>query len=194
TLAELDPAVVEVEGFTRYRIGGEVEHGDATIEIVDRGGVAVGLASRTETDNRLLGAKHRAAQEREVTVAVGGRDGRSLILVPEVTGSTVSGMTLLHVRFRDTLPWVEVRRVLSGYRGRYAALADAVTETEASFDDERLAAIPLLELLTEPVHVLARRWKQAQSPPAVDQLDDARRLKPVPAPTAAAAARRRRRS
>ncbi|MGH2943123.1 MAG: SIS domain-containing protein, partial [Solirubrobacteraceae bacterium] len=49
TLAELDPAVVEVEGFTRYRIGGEVEHGDATIEIVDRGGVAVGLASRTET-------------------------------------------------------------------------------------------------------------------------------------------------
>ena len=40
-----------------------------------QGGVAEGMQSRTDADNRLLGAKHRAATEREVTVAVGGRDG-----------------------------------------------------------------------------------------------------------------------
>jgi len=172
TLAELDRAVAEVEGFTRYRIDGDVT-ADATIEIVDRGGVAIGLPSRTETDNRLLGAKHRAAQEREVTVAVGARDGRSLILIPESKSASVTGMTLLHVRLHDRLPWPDARQVLAGYRGRYAALADAVTETEASFDDERLAEEPLVELLTQPVHVLARRWNRPSKAASATRVDAA---------------------
>jgi glucosamine--fructose-6-phosphate aminotransferase (isomerizing) len=162
TLAALDAAVAEVEGYTRYQIHGDVAAG-ATIEIVDRGGVAVRLASRTESDNRLLGAKHRAAQVREVTVAVGARDGRTLILVPQAKGNAVTGLTLLHVRFHDTLDHLDAREVLRGYRGRYAALVDAVTETDASFNDERLAEIPPLALLTEPVHALARRWKESPS-------------------------------
>jgi glucosamine--fructose-6-phosphate aminotransferase (isomerizing) len=161
TLQALDPAVAEVQGFTRYRIAGDVA-GDSTIEVVERGGVSVGLPSRTEYDNRLLGTKHRAAEEREVTVACGARDGRSLILVPETKGNVVSGMTLLHVQFHDTLPAPRAREILSGYRGRYAALADAVTETEASFDDALLQTIPLLQLLTEPVRSLASRWNQSR--------------------------------
>ena len=44
-----------------------------------------------------------------------------------------------------------------GYRGRYAALKDAVTETEVAFDDARLADVPLVDLLTEPVYVLAEQ-------------------------------------
>jgi hypothetical protein len=52
--------------------------------------------------------------------------------------------------------------VLEGYRNRYAELADAVTETEAFFDDAPLEAIPLLQLLTDPVRVLARRWHEAR--------------------------------
>jgi glutamine---fructose-6-phosphate transaminase (isomerizing) len=163
TLAQLDPAVLDVEGFTRYRIEGDVAAG-ATIEIIGRGGIAADLPSRTESDNRLLGAKHRAAQEREVTVAVGARDGRSLILVPEAEAGTVRGMTLLHVQFRDSLSAAETRRVLDGYRDRYAALVDAVTETEATFSDERFEQIQLLDLLTLPVHVLAEHWSQQGSP------------------------------
>jgi glucosamine--fructose-6-phosphate aminotransferase (isomerizing) len=162
TLSRLDPAVVDVNGFTRYRISGEVTAG-ATIEIVDRGGIAVDMPSRVETDNRLLGAKHRAAQEREVTVAVGGRDGRSLILVPETNGGVICGMTLMHVQFRESLPAAETRRVLEGYRDRYAALVDAVTETEAAFSDERLEELALLDLLTLPVRVLAEQWSRARA-------------------------------
>jgi len=162
TLAQLDPAVLDVDGFTRYRIEGDVAAG-ATIEIIGRGGIAVELPSRTDSDNRLLGAKHRAAQEREVTVAVGARDGRSLILVPETEAGTVRGMTLLHVQFRDSLPAAETRRVLDGYRDRYAALVDAVTETEATFSDERFEQILLLDLLTLPVRVLAEHWSQQGS-------------------------------
>jgi glucosamine--fructose-6-phosphate aminotransferase (isomerizing) len=160
TLAGLDPAVAEVEGFTRYRIEGDVAAG-ATIEIVNRGGIALNLPSRTDTDNRLLGAKHRAAQEREVTVAVGGRDGRSLILIPEIDAGVVCGLTLMHVQFRESLSAAETRRVLEGYRDRYAALVDAVTETEAAFSDGRFEQIQLLDLLTLPVRVLAEHWSQA---------------------------------
>ena len=50
--------------------------------------------------------------------------------------------------------------MLSGYRNRYAALADAVTETEPVFDDELLATMPFIDLLTEPVNVLAERWRR----------------------------------
>ncbi len=158
TLAELDRAVVQVQGFTRYRIDGDLAT-TATIEVVDRGGISLGLASRTERDPRLLGTKHHVAEEREVTVARGGRDGRSLILIPETKGNTVTGMTLLHVAFHDHLAPETARQVLSGYRNRYAALTDAVTETEPGFDDQELGAVPLLALLTEPVYVLAERWK-----------------------------------
>ncbi len=158
TLAELDTAVAAVEGFTRYRIEGDLAAA-ATIEVVDRGGISLGLPSRTERDSRLLGTKHHVAEEREVTVARGGRDGRSLILIPETKGNAVTGMTLLHVAFHDRLAPSAARQVLSGYRNRYAALSDAVTETEPGFDDARLGAVPLLALLTEPVYVLAERWK-----------------------------------
>lgn len=158
TLAALDPAVEEVLGYTRYRI--ESAPTGSVITVVDQGGLATRLRSRTATDPRLRGTKHRAADEREVTVARGRSDGRTVVLVPEVKGSTVTGMTLLHVRFAERLGAEAARAVLKGYRGRYSALSDAVTETEPTFDDAMLAEVPLVELLTEPVYVLAERWRR----------------------------------
>jgi glutamine---fructose-6-phosphate transaminase (isomerizing) len=158
TLVDVDPAIDQVTGFTRYRIEGDVD-GEATLHVVDRGGISVNLPSRTDTDPRLIGTKHRVAYEREVTVARGRRDGRTLIIVPELKGNQVTGLTLLHVTFRPRLTPEVARGVLQGYRGRYAALKDAVTETEATFDDTRLADVDLVDLLTEPVYVLAERWR-----------------------------------
>ncbi len=159
TLVDLDPAVEQVTGFTRYGIEGDVDGDAATIHVVDRGGVAAGLASRTDSDPRLIGTKHRVAYEREVTVAKGRRDGRTLVIVPELKGTLTTGLTLLHVAFRPRLAPDVARGVLQGYRGRYAALKDAVTETEPTFDDTRLADVDLVDLLTEPVYVLAERWR-----------------------------------
>jgi glucosamine--fructose-6-phosphate aminotransferase (isomerizing) len=158
TLAALDPAVDEVLGYTRYRIDWTAEPWP-TAAVVDQGGDLVGVASRTDVDPRLQGTKHRSAEEREVTVVRGARDGRTVILVPEVKANAVIGMTLLHVRFAETLPAPVVKTVMTGYRGRYAALRDAVTEREPSFDDERLADVALVDLLTEPVYVLSTRWR-----------------------------------
>ncbi len=160
TLAALAVAVEEVLGFTRYRIdapqAGTLD--GATISVVDQGGVARTIVSRTAADPRLTGTKHRAADKREVTVFKGLRDGRTGVMVPEVKGAQVIGLTLLHARFADRLPPATARSVLEAYQNRYTALVDAVTEAQPHFDDEVLGRVELIDLLTEPVAVLARHW------------------------------------
>jgi len=89
----------------------------------------------------------------------GRADDRTLIIVPEVKHNETVGITLLHVTFVDHLTAEAMRGVLEGYQGRYSALKDAVTETEPRFDDAVLARIPVIDLLTEPVYVLADRWR-----------------------------------
>ncbi len=159
TLVALDPAVDQVVGFTRYRIEGDLEADEATIHVVDRGGISIDLRSRTDDDPRLVGTKHRVATQREVTAVRGRRDQRTLIIVPEVKDNETVGLTLLQVRFVERVAADVARTVLQGYQGRYGALRDAVTETAPTFDDSRLAAVDLVDLLTEPVYVLADRWR-----------------------------------
>jgi glucosamine--fructose-6-phosphate aminotransferase (isomerizing) len=159
TLVTLDAAVEEVTGFTRYRIEGDPATRDATVHVVDRGGSTVGLVSRTDSDSRLTGTKHRVAETREVWAVRGRRDGRTIVMVPEVKQNQTVGLTLLHVRFADRLGAAPMRAVLEGYQGRYSALVDAVTETESTFDDEVLASVDVVDLLTEPVNVTADRWR-----------------------------------
>ncbi len=153
TLVALDPSVVSVAGWTRYNIDGE------TINVVDRGGIALDIPSRTESNPVLRGSKHRAAAEREVTVVRGRADGRMTLLVPEVKANQTTGLTLLHVRFHDRLPGDAARRVLEGYRDRYQAIADQVTETEPVMHDDVLGTIDFVDLLTEPVVRLADAWR-----------------------------------
>jgi glutamine---fructose-6-phosphate transaminase (isomerizing) len=158
TLAALDRAVAGVDGHTRYAVLGDVAAGEATVEVVDRGGVAAGMRSRTEQDPRLRGTKNRVARQREVTAARGG-DDRTLVIVPETKGNEVTGITLLHVRFHDRLPADVAHDVLAGYQTRLAALRDAVTEIQPSFQEDVLGEVAVVDLLTEPVHVLADRWR-----------------------------------
>jgi len=159
TLADLDRAVEEVTGFIRYVIEGRADTGEATAVVVDRGGISREFPSRTERNPDLRGTKHTVALEREVLAFRGRSDGRTLVAVPEVKDNRTTGITLLHVRFRDRLTAATARSVLQGYRNRYAALKDAVTETEPTFREDRLADIPVADLLTEPTHVLADRWR-----------------------------------
>ncbi len=164
TLAALGGAVEEVLGYTRYHVAlptaplspGSLE--GATIAVVDRGGIATCIPSRTATDDRLLGTKHRAADKKEVTVFKGLHDGRTGVMVPEVKDGQVTGITLLHTRFLSLIDASTAKAVLQAYQGRYRALVDAVTEAEPRFEDELLGQVPMIELLTEPVAVLAQRW------------------------------------
>ena len=159
TLVALDPAVDAVVGWTRYRIDGD------PARPARRSTSSTAAASRATsrrappTNPTLRGTKHRAASEREVTVVRGRADGRTLIIVPEVKGNQTTGLTLLHVRFHDRLPADAARRVLEGYRDRYEAIADQVTEIEPVMRDDVLGAIDLVDLLTEPVVRLADHWR-----------------------------------
>src|SRR5205807_1665847 len=159
TLAALDPAVAEVTGYARYRIEGSPTEGQATVSVLDKGGVVANVASRAERDPRLRGTKRQVARNQEVTVARGRSDGRTFILVPETKDNQTTELTLLHVRFHDRLAPSVVAGVLQGYRGRYAILRDAVTETEPVFREDLLGEIPVVDLLEQPLHVLADRWR-----------------------------------
>jgi glutamine---fructose-6-phosphate transaminase (isomerizing) len=152
TLADLEPAVAAVLGSTRYRLVGD------TIEIVDRSGVSIGLPSRVELSNVLRGTKRRVAAERDVQVARGASDGRTVVLIPELKGNETTGITLLHVTLADRLDPAVARGVLA-YRGRYEALRDYVTETEPDFRDDRLGDVSVIDLLTVPILDLAERWR-----------------------------------
>ncbi len=156
-LAALDPSIERVTGYTLYRIEGDVR-GEAMVRITDRGGIARDLPSRTDRDPRLRGTKHRVAVEREVLVTR-GHDGRTLVIVPEVKGSEVTGIALLHVRFHDRLGADTIRSVLQGYRDRYSALRDIVTETEPTFRDDLLGEISVESLLIDSIQALAGRWR-----------------------------------
>jgi glutamine---fructose-6-phosphate transaminase (isomerizing) len=128
------------------------------VTVVDQGGIARSIPSRTATDNHLRGTKHRAADKREVTVFRGLHDGRTGVMVPEVKDGQVTGITLLHARFVPLLDPATAKSLLGSYQGRYRALVDAVTESRPQFDDALLGQVPVIELLTEPVAVLAQHW------------------------------------
>jgi len=159
TLAALSQAAEEVLGYTRYQVqthGGSLDR--ASIWVVGKGGIARDMVSRTDSDHALRGTKHRVAERREVTVFSGLHDGRTGVMVPEVKDGQVTGLTLLHVRFASRLQPEAAKAVLQAYQGRYRALVDAVTETLPEFDDSVLGSVPFIDLMTQPVALLARYW------------------------------------
>jgi glucosamine--fructose-6-phosphate aminotransferase (isomerizing) len=157
-LASLDAAVQDVLGSTRYRIEGDIENG-AKIRVLQQSGIATQLQSRTSLNPLLRGTKHMVAFERQCLVARGRSDERVVLMVPEVEHNQTVGITLLHLKLHERLPAATLRTVLAGYRNRFAALSDAVTETEAEFDESLLEAMPVADLLTESILVLADRWR-----------------------------------
>ena len=163
TLGALDPAVEAVLGYTRYAVDNvDDEDAEARAFIVDRGGISLGIRSRTERDPRLVGTKHRVASERLVLVNR-GFDGRSVIIVPEVKDNHTTGILLLQVKFHERLPAAVIRGVLNGYRNRYSAIRDYVTETEPTFREDLLGTLNAVDLLVLPVAELAEFWRSPKS-------------------------------
>jgi glucosamine--fructose-6-phosphate aminotransferase (isomerizing) len=158
TLANLDPAVASIAGWTRYDIDG-LESGNGTITVVDRGGISATIPSRTDRSPALRGTKKRVAEEREVLVAKGRSDGRPIMMIPEVKDNETTGMTLLHIELHDRLDPEVMRGVLQGYRNRFSALHGAVTETEETFRLDLLGQQDVGELLWVSIQELADRWR-----------------------------------
>ncbi len=80
-------------------------------------------------------------------------------MVPETKSGETTGITLLHVMFHDRLAATAMRAVLQGYDHRYDRLVDWVTETEGSFREDRLAEVPVADLLILPISEMADHWR-----------------------------------
>ena len=118
--------------------------------------------ARAPTTTRVcVGTKHRVATQREVTVARGrprrAHDGH------RARGEgqrRPSGSPSCTPRFVPHLSADVARTVLQGYQGRYGALARrGHRDRRRRSTTRRLASVDLVDLLTEPVYVLADRWR-----------------------------------
>ena len=162
TMSALDPFVDQVLGYVRYRLWGGGEGpapGDAaTIRVQRAGGLCRDLQSRTVREPLLKGTKYAVAVEGRLMAARGRTDGRVFIGVPEFSGGEVTGLDLIHVRFRERAGAPELRSLLSGYRERYSGLRGEVLKRAPEFDDDLLAELPVEDLLIDPVAQLAERW------------------------------------
>lgn len=165
TMRAFDPFVDQVLGYVRYQLsaaGAGPAPGDAaTIRVLRAGGLCRDLQSRTVREPLLQGTKYAVASEGRLMAARGRTDGRVFVGVPEFVGGEVTALDLIHVRFRDRAPAPELRRLLSGYRERYAGLRDQVLKTAPDFDDRLLGELPVEDLLIDPVSQLAERWQSA---------------------------------
>ncbi len=157
TLAAVAPAVISVNGYTRYRLEGDVKE-SAQLFVVDKSGVAAGLSSRVEKDPTLRGTKHRVAVERMPIVTV-GTDGRVVLIIPEVKDKETTGLTLCHLSLEENLSASAARSVLQGYRNRYRQLLDVVTEKSPTFREDLLANVSTVDLLTAPISEVAAHWE-----------------------------------
>ena len=119
------------------------------------------LPSRVDREPALQGSKHLVAVEQSILVTRGRRDGRTVLIVPEVKGGATTGLTLCHLVVEPSLTASTARAVLQGYRNRYRQLVDVVTETEPTFRDDLLADVPTVDLLTAPISDVASRWARS---------------------------------
>ena len=98
------------------------------------------------------------ALQQEVTITRGRHDQRIIILVPEIKDKETVGLTLLHVELETYLTEQAARHVLEGYKDRYTAISDYITETEPTFRADILSAIPVVDLLIAPIEDLHSYW------------------------------------
>jgi glucosamine--fructose-6-phosphate aminotransferase (isomerizing) len=157
-LADLDPAVAAVAGYTRYRIDGDPE-GDAQISIVDRGGLSVGVPSRVERNPQLVGTKRRVAAERQVLVArVAVTTGPSS-WSRRSRRACASGSRCCMCNFMTACPPPSCAVSCRGTTVATDRLVDWVTETEGVFRDDLLGEFSVADLLIAPISDAADQWR-----------------------------------
>ncbi|WP_345535142.1 SIS domain-containing protein [Phytohabitans rumicis] len=153
TLSAFANLVDRVEGATRYLLSWPPD-GPATIRVAGKTGIARGLVSRADNGAELSGSKRLAVRSRTPRLVRGRCDGRLVLMVPELTGTRVKALTLLHVALRERADAVHLTEVLGG--GRLEEIRAAVTETDAPFDPSVLADLPVETVLLSPVDEIAR--------------------------------------
>lgn len=162
TLSRIQPAICAVRGYTVYAINNLDMQGNpaegSTVSILQKGGVARDMKSRTEASAMLMGTKRTIVSTGHAYIGKGKADGAAIVILP-ILGEKefVSNLLLLHVDYNERLPVSQKKDVL-GYR--YNDIRNLVNEYNIVWDDNYLERIELADLFSEPVEALAGRIKQ----------------------------------
>jgi glucosamine--fructose-6-phosphate aminotransferase (isomerizing) len=162
TVSRIQPTISAVRGYTVYAINNLDAQGNpaegSTIAIRKKGGVAKDMKSRVETSAMLMGTKRTIVSTGHVYIGKGKADGAAIVILPLLgENESVSNLLLLHVDYNELLPVGKKKEVL-GYR--YNDIRNLVNEYNINWDDSYLEKIPLADLFSEPVEILAGRIKQ----------------------------------
>ncbi|MCX5848841.1 MAG: SIS domain-containing protein [Deltaproteobacteria bacterium] len=162
TISRIQPVVYAVRGYTLYDINNLDGRGnpseDSTIAIIKKDGIASQMVSRAETSKLLMGTKRTIVSTGHVYIGKGKADGASIIILPLLEENNfVSNLLLLHVEYNELLSVSKKKEVL-GYR--YNDIRNLVNEYNIVWDDNYLEKIPIADLFSEPVEILAGQIKQ----------------------------------
>ncbi len=158
-LDRIQKAVAGVRGYTLYEIDNLDAEGhptdDTTISVVNRGGISVGMVSRTETSKSLIGTKRTLVRTGELYVGRGRVDGSPLVIVPLLKGAAgVRGLLLAHVEFHPALSPEDKAEVLGD---RYRDIRNLINEYNLPWDDRYLEPLSLESLFGESVETIVER-------------------------------------
>jgi glucosamine--fructose-6-phosphate aminotransferase (isomerizing) len=161
-VSRIQPAISAVRGYTVYAINNLDAQGNpaegSTIAIRKKGGAAKDMKSRVETSAMLMGTKRTIVSTGHVYIGKGKADGAAIVILPLLgENESVSNLLLLHVDYNELLPVGKKKEVL-GYR--YNDIRNLINEYNINWDDSYLEKIPLADLFSEPVEILAGRIKQ----------------------------------
>ncbi len=160
-LNRIQPGVAAVNGYTLYGIDRLDDDGrpvdQTTIMIRARGGVSLGMTSRTEGAKTLMGTKRTIVRTGRVYVGHGKSDRAPIVIIPLLQGGMVRHLLLLHVRYDEALTLRE-KVVVIGYA--YNEIRNLVNEYNLAWDDHYLDPFSLEFLLSETPEVIAGKIKQ----------------------------------
>lgn len=141
-------------GVTRYEIRTGA-NGEAELRVVNKTGIATGLASRADAGAPLTGSKRRVAELRVPRLVRGQFDRRIVLIVPEQVAGEVAAMSVVHLELRDPCPLADLQAAMNSVGDRLAEIVAAATEIRPDFVLKDLVALPVETVLLEPVDEVA---------------------------------------
>lgn len=154
-------AVEEVTGVTSYAVSGLGTLGEVssetTIKTITKLGDSANMVSRADVGTALIGTKEWAVRHSASYRGRGGKDHMPILIIPSAPRGQVEKLSLLHLRFNESLPLDRRVALLRDLSGRYDDIKGQVLESDTVWNDQVLNEVSVSDLVTLPIHQLSER-------------------------------------
>jgi glucosamine--fructose-6-phosphate aminotransferase (isomerizing) len=166
-LTAVTPLLSKVEGATLYEITNLSDRGlpleNSVCRRINSTGIAKDIPSRTDTDPGLKGTKWLCIKERSLFIGQGGKDGRSIAVIPLAPSSaddmTRAELLLLHVSFKEAPAAKELATALKQYKHQYDRIVAAATERDIQWNDSLLKKTSVIQLFDETLSGIVKTFE-----------------------------------